>query len=163
MVRLLISIVLVSVVLAACADTIETNTSPLTTTSNLPTTSEPAATVSPTTTTAQPTFTHPYVPTDIDPNYIVIAPKEATITSGQVLEFTATCYQNEGPEINISFEVDYTIDTEAGGYWDFNNYVSENPGTWKVTGTYQHPSAGCVFWTDSTTLTVEADEPAPAE
>lgn len=115
----------------------------------------PASTSQPPYTPPPPTTTDlPYIPTDINVNYIVISPDAAVIYSGQSQEYTAKVFLMDGSELNITPYVEYTIDADAGGSWRFNSYTSQNPGTWAVTGIYLHPSAGCVFFSDTAEITI---------
>ncbi|MBN1370036.1 MAG: hypothetical protein JW954_07380 [Dehalococcoidaceae bacterium] len=121
-------------------------------------TSQAPSTVPPATTTELP-----YIPPDINVNYIVIFPDAAVISSGESQEFTAKVFLLDGSELNITPYVEYSIDADAGGSWRFNTYTSENPGTWTVTGIYLHPSAGCIFFSDTAEITILPVEPTPNE
>jgi len=105
----------------------------------------------------------PYIPPDINVNYIVISPDAAVVASGESQEYTAKVFLLDGSELNITPYVEYSIDAGAGGSWRFNSYTSQNAGTWTVTGIYLHPSAGCVFFSDAAEITVEPAEPAAAQ
>ncbi len=75
-------------------------------------------------------FTVDYTVTDIS-----MSPKESTVTAGESQEYDAVGYYN-GEEIG-SIPVDWSIDGDAGGYWDRDVYISEFAGNWTVTGTYE--------------------------
>lgn len=124
----------------------------------------PASTSQAPYTTPPPTTTElPYIPPDINVNYIVISPDAAVVASGESQEYTAKVFLLDGSELNITPYVEYSIDAGAGGSWRFNSYTSQNAGTWTVTGIYLHPSAGCVFFSDAAEITVEPAEPAAAQ
>jgi hypothetical protein len=65
---------------------------------------------------------------------ITIAPKAATVTSGDKVTYTATAkdvYNN-----NFAVTAAFSINGTAGGSWSSNVYTAEHPGTWTVVGTY---------------------------
>ena len=51
-------------------------------------------------------------------------------------------------------DCDFNISRDAGGSWIYNEYTSENIGTWKVTGDYWNPTDGTEYWRDEATLIV---------
>jgi hypothetical protein len=69
--------------------------------------------------------------------YIVISPTDATITTGQSQSYTATAYDTEGSEWDITADTSFSIDPDAGGFWADNAYTSEFNGVWIVTATYE--------------------------
>ncbi len=84
------------------------------------------------------------------PAYIVITPKEATVTSGESQAFNATVYDEYGNEIaDVTNETIWDIDPGAEGSWDANHYTSETTGEWTVTGDYDD-------LLDNSTLMVES-------
>jgi len=107
-----------------------------------------------TTTTKTSTANTVTIQLDFDTSYIIISPDTASIAVGESQAYTAMAYDNEGTALDITTETGFSIDKDAGGRWVFNNYISENAGTWKVTGTHLDPVDGCVNWTDSTVLVV---------
>jgi hypothetical protein len=107
-----------------------------------------------TTTTKTSTTNTAISPLDFDPSYIIISPDTASITAGENQAYTAMAYDNEGNALDITMETSFSIDKDAGGRWAFNNYTSENTGTWKVTGLYNDPVDGYESWNDSVALVV---------
>jgi len=168
--RLLVMVMVFGVVAVAVA-CVETGQEPSSTLPLTNSTTGAATTIPPTTSTSQapstvppPTTTElPYIPPDINVNYIVISPEAAVISSGESQEFTAKVFLLDGSELNITPYVEYSVDADAGGSWRFNVYTSQNPGTWTVTGIYLHPSAGCVFYSDTADITILPVEPTAAE
>ncbi len=133
----------------------------------IPTTSNPPVSINTSTppvsdtTYIPPDITPPspsYLPTDINVEYILISPKEKTIDAYEIADFSATAHLSSGEELDITPQTDFSIEDGAGGMWFYNSYVSENPGTWKVTALFQHPSDGYASWTDSATITVLPDD-----
>ncbi len=90
---------------------------------------------------------------ETDPVYIEILPNNAVVTAGTSRTYTAVAYDEGGNMFNVTAEVSWSIDAGAGGTWEDNVYISENAGTWIVTGTYG-------VLTDTATLIVEEADPA---
>jgi len=107
-----------------------------------------------TTTTKTSTTNTIIIPLDFDPSYIIISPDTASIAAGEGQAYIAMAYDNEGTALDITLETSFSIDKDAGGRWAFNNYTSENIGTWKVTGLYNDPVDGYESWNDSAVLVV---------
>ncbi len=85
-------------------------------------------------------------------SYMIIEPQEASIDVGASQSYTATAYDEDDNEIgDVTNDTTWSIDSGAGGYWTYNEYNSENPGTWTVTGTYDG-------FSDQAVLTVLEDE-----
>ncbi|MFO8109233.1 MAG: hypothetical protein R6U17_01725 [Thermoplasmata archaeon] len=79
-------------------------------------------------------------PTDM--SSIEISPSDSTLSSGNSEAYTAVAYDEFGNEIDdVTGETDWSVDTEAGGYWSDNVYTSEFAGTWTVTGIYEDITA----------------------
>ena len=89
-------------------------------------------------------------------DHIVISPDDATITAGQSQSYTATAYDLEGNDWDVTADTTFSIDPDAGGSWTSNTYTSEFVSTWTVTGTYDSH-------TDDATLTVEQVSQGPAD
>ena len=107
-----------------------------------------------TTTTKTSATNTAIIPLDFDPSYIIISPDTASITAGENQAYIAMAYDNEGTALDITLETSFSIDKDAGGRWAFNNYTSENTGTWKITGVYHDPVDGYEDWNDSAMLVV---------
>lgn len=71
------------------------------------------------------------------PVSIAISPREATITAGGSISYTAEGADAYGTTFDITAEAVFTIDVGAGGTWVGNTYTSEFNGEWTVTGTYE--------------------------
>ncbi len=85
-------------------------------------------------------------------SYMIIEPQEASIDVGASQSYTATAYDEDDNEIgDVTDDTTWSINSGAGGYWTYNEYTSENAGTWTVTGTYDG-------FSDQATLTVLEDE-----
>jgi hypothetical protein len=70
-------------------------------------------------------------------DYIIISPDTATITAGDSQVYTAEAFDAFDNSLgNITSSTTFSIETGAGGSWDDNIYISENVGTWTVTGEY---------------------------
>ncbi len=79
-------------------------------------------------------------------NYIQISPEESLITAGEEQIFTAASYDRYDNEIeDITKEINWSIESEAGGSWNENIYKSEYAGEWMVTGIYGELSDNTVF------------------
>ncbi len=91
---------------------------------------------------------------DID--HIEISPQESNLTAGSSQEYTATAYDVENSEYEITGDTVWSIESGAGGSWNDNVYTSENVGEWTVTGTYTYEGED---FTDEATLTVESEQP----
>ncbi len=88
-------------------------------------------------------------------DHIEIEPEDSTVTAGETKVYSSTSFDVYGNEIgDVTEDTVWEIDEEAGGGWTDNEYTSEVPGTWTVTGTYTHGEE----LTAETTLTVEPDE-----
>jgi hypothetical protein len=85
---------------------------------------------------------------------LAISPKEATITLGETISYTAVATDTHGTSFDVTAQTIFTIETGAGGHWVGNTYTSEFAGEWTVTGTYQG-------LTDTTTLTVRTEKILP--
>ncbi|MFO7990989.1 MAG: PQQ-binding-like beta-propeller repeat protein [Thermoplasmata archaeon] len=80
--------------------------------------------------------------------YIEISPTNSTIYADQPQTYNATAYDQNDTEVgDVTAETNWSIDAGAGGNWTDNVYISENAGTWNVTGEY-------MGMTDQATLTV---------
>ena len=137
--------------------TITTTQPPITSTTTVTVTQPPltvTTTTTQTTSNTTTTNTATYIPLDFDPSYIIISPDTASITAGNSQIYTAMGYDSEGNIVDITSETSFSIEKGAGGSWAFNNYTSENSGSWKVTGLYQDPLDGYESWTDSAILVV---------
>ena len=95
-----------------------------------------------------------YVPPGFDPVYVVISPEIITIKSGNSQEYTVIAYNSDGFSMDVTLQSEFSIENNAGGSWIYNTYISENTGTWKVTGKYIHQVHGEEWWSDSSTLIV---------
>ena len=79
---------------------------------------------------------------------IVIEPRNPTVTAGHGISFNATAYDESGNLIeDVTDDTNWTIESSAGGEWDYNTYTSQYAGTWTVTGHYNG-------FQDTTNLTV---------
>ena len=95
------------------------------------------------------------IPLHFKPVYIEILPDISKIIVGGNQLYTTLAYDVNGESIDITSETDFSIEDGANGSWVFNNYISENIGTWRVSGLYIDPYDGCEWWSDSATLIVE--------
>ncbi len=66
-----------------------------------------------------------------------INPSSTTITAGSTQKYTATAYDSNGNNWDVTSSTNWSIDNAAGGTWANNTYTSNYAGTWTVTGTYQ--------------------------
>ncbi|GEM_PF-5263828 len=81
---------------------------------------------------------------------IAIEPQEETTTAGGNVTYNATAYDVFDNEIgDVTEETNWSIEAEAGGGWDANEYTSEFVGDWAVYGEYKGSE-------DTAHLTVEA-------
>ena len=86
-------------------------------------------------------------------DHIRVFPSEATVEAGDDIDYSAISYDEYGNRIeNVTDDTDWSIDEEAGGDWDDNEYTSEYAGEWTVTGEYRPP--GPTTFTDEALLTV---------
>ena len=86
------------------------------------------------------------------PDFIEIEPSEETVTAGDIVRYHSTVYDEWNNLIGIvSGQTDWSINESAKGNWEDNEYESENPGTWNVTGTYTYYGEDI---SDKVTLTV---------
>ncbi len=93
-----------------------------------------------------------YDPDDVA--YIVISPESASIEVSDNQTYTAEAFDAIDTSLgDITPQTTFSIDAAASGNWTDNVYISENPGTWTVTGTYQTLS-------DNATLTVTTQDNA---
>jgi len=82
---------------------------------------------------------------------IVISPEDATIVVGESQTYTASASDEFGNDIgDVTQDVTWSIDHDAGGFWTDNVYTSEDPGTWQIRAEGE-------YHTGYTTLTVESD------
>ncbi len=92
-----------------------------------------------------------------EPQEISIEPQEMTVILGDTVNYTATAFDQYGNEMDVTGETDWSIEEGAGGTWDENEYLSENPGEWTVNGTYEYED---VNMSDTATLNVLDDSPS---
>ncbi len=71
-------------------------------------------------------------------HHIVVSPDTATIQAGQSQTYTTAAYDAYGNwRGDVTTQTTFSIlQGGHGGYWVSNVYVSKNPGTWTVVGTY---------------------------
>ncbi|MFO8110836.1 MAG: hypothetical protein R6U17_10020, partial [Thermoplasmata archaeon] len=86
-----------------------------------------------------------------DTGSIVITPEDSNVTAGDTQTYTATAYDEYGNEFDVTGDIHWSIDEEAGGGWVNNVYTSRFAGSWTVTATY-----GTLE--DTASLTVEPTE-----
>ena len=67
---------------------------------------------------------------------ISLNPTSATITAGSSQLFTATAFDSNGNRWDVTDSTYWTIDSNAGGSWSGNTYLSNSAGTWIITGTF---------------------------
>ncbi|MFC1865639.1 hypothetical protein ACFLYB_02870 [Chloroflexota bacterium] len=161
---LLISLLLATALInASCNATLEpetitiTTTHPPTTSTTTVTITQPPVTITTTVTQATlntTTNTGTPIPLEFEPSYIIISPDTTNITLGNSQIYTAMGYDREGTIVDVTSETSFSIEKSAGGSWVFNNYTSENTGTWKVTGLFLDPLDGYESWSDSAILFV---------
>ena len=87
-------------------------------------------------------------------DYIVISPDNASIKGDgeETQAYTAEAFDAQGNSLgDVTQDTEFTIQPEAGGSWDGNEYTSLYGGTWEVTGSY---TDGNVTLTDTATLYV---------
>jgi len=87
-------------------------------------------------------------------DYIEIYPQNLTVTADDSIEFVAFAYDDEDT-YNVTTEVNWWIEDEAGGSWSDDVYTSEYSGAWTVTGNYSYHGGDLI---GETTLFVEPDE-----
>jgi len=149
-ISLLLSLIIMSGPACNGASEIKTTDAPATSAkpSHQITTSKPQATTEP--------VNIPFIPTDLFVEYIRISPQTTTVTAGDRQKFTVMAYTNVGDEAyDVTWDSQFSIEDGAGGYWVFNEYVSENPGEWEVEAFFEGPSDGFAWWTDFGTIIVK--------
>ncbi|MBS3817206.1 MAG: hypothetical protein KGY76_06555, partial [Candidatus Thermoplasmatota archaeon] len=71
------------------------------------------------------------------PDRLDIYPQEVTIAAGDSQDFDSQAFDPYDNEIGeVTEQTSWSIDDDAGGHWDNNTYVSENPGEWNITAEY---------------------------
>ena len=158
-------VLLIAILLNVSCGSVSQSTATATVTSTITTTQTPPATTTTqtlTTTTATTTTTAHTLTLDpsLDPtlfyvSYIIITPDTATIAAGGSQLYTVTAYDYEGYSFDVTRDCDFNISRDAGGSWIFNEYTSENTGTWPVISDYWNPTDGTEFWRDEATLIVK--------
>jgi len=129
-------------------------------TSTTTTTQTPTITTAKTLTTTTTTVHTLTLDPSLDPtvfyvSYIITTPDTATIAAGGSQLYTVTAYDYEGNSFDVTRDCDFFITDGAGGSWIFNEYISENTGTWTVTTDYWNPLDGTEFWRDEAALIVK--------
>ncbi|MFO8109463.1 MAG: hypothetical protein R6U17_02930 [Thermoplasmata archaeon] len=85
----------------------------------------------------------------LEGDHIVVSPQDHTLTAGESVSYTAVLYDKYGNEIDdVTADTTWSIDEDADGTWEANEYTSESTGTWTVTADYDD-------FTDSVNLIVE--------
>ncbi|MFO8109928.1 MAG: hypothetical protein R6U17_05335 [Thermoplasmata archaeon] len=86
------------------------------------------------------------------PDYIEIDPQLEHLFSGESVAYSAAVFDADDIEIDdITEEVVWSIDEDAGGDWVANVYTSENHGEWTVTANYTY---GAEYLLDTAELEV---------
>jgi len=67
---------------------------------------------------------------------IKISPDGYTVSSGNSIQFTGMALDKFDNQFDVTEEILWDIDDEAGGDWTDNEYTAEIEGVWTVTGTY---------------------------
>jgi len=67
---------------------------------------------------------------------IKISPDGYTVSSGNSIEFAGMALDKFDNQFDVTEEILWDIDDEAGGDWTDNEYTAEIEGVWTVTGTY---------------------------
>ncbi|MCJ7769160.1 MAG: hypothetical protein MUO92_01605 [Dehalococcoidales bacterium] len=158
-------VLLIALLLNVSCGSVSRSTATATVTSTITTTQTPPATTTTqtlTTTTVSTTTTAHTLTLDpsldltfLDVTYIIITPGTVTIAAGGSQLYTVTAYDYEGYSFDVTRDCDFNVSRGASGSWFFNEYISENTGTWKVTGNYWNPTDGTEFWRAEATLIVK--------
>ena len=102
---------------------------------------------------SEPWFEVCYLATAGEPVSIEVTPDGETVLPGEIVSFEATAMDAQGITWDVTGETNWSTEAGAGGSWAANEYTSENPGTWQVTGAYDGLD-------DSVTLNVLEHGPA---
>ena len=152
-------VLLIAMLLNVSCGSVSQSTATATVTPTITTTQTPPATTTiqtlTTTTISTKTTAHTLDPTVYYVSYIIITPGTATIAAGGSQLYTVTGYDYEGNSFDVTRDCDFFITDGAGGSWIFNEYASENTGTWEIAADYWNPVDGTEFWRDEATLIVK--------
>jgi len=89
------------------------------------------------------------------PYSIEIESSEEEVISGKSVIYTSTIYDEWDNEIGeVTNETGWSVNADAKGNWENNEYKSEVPGTWNITGTFTYDGTEL---TDNVTLTVKPE------
>jgi exosortase len=69
---------------------------------------------------------------------VEITPADASVKAGETTKYTALACDAYGNTWDLASEAVWSIDPEAGGSWNNNNYTSAKAGSWTVKGTYNN-------------------------
>ena len=69
--------------------------------------------------------------------YITVSPEVSAVIAGETQAYDAIAYDAYDNEIkDVTADTQWSVEEEAGGYWEDNVYTSEKDGEWTITGEY---------------------------
>ena len=74
-----------------------------------------------------------------------LIPSAASVNAGEGIVFSAIASDIYGNQVDVTEDVIWDIDRNAGGVWTDNKYTSENEGVWTVEARYINLKAGAEF------------------